>query len=368
MNPRVMIFGPAYLDRVLRVNGPLGLSDRPPLDQSVDGTGRFGKGPCLSLDDHKGSSIFIKLPTDWPGPAGSVRLACPLLSPETIVRGLLGVDWSDDLGGMGAGFAAALGGTLCHALGPEDDPTSRKILELLARHGIERQTIRVTDRAADWTLLVTSGAHGDKLAIGFRGCHATLEPAQLDPYLASTCSLRVVAGLPNRLAGHAALKPGAGCTLFAPGIRNVVDREYPVSRFASAVDIFCCNRQEWERLDDREEVAWRVSILVVTDGPAGVSARFTTPSGEPGQIHLPAFPRVRPPRDTNRAGEALAATFVAWLMASGWEASSAVIENSLMLQALVRASAAAALVLDREHFGFPGQAEIDETLRTGHVE
>ena len=50
-------------------------------------------------------------------------------------------------------------------------------------------------------------------------------------------------------------------------------------RFAESVDVLCCNRREWESLDDREEVAWRVSILAVTDGPHGSVVRFTTPEG-----------------------------------------------------------------------------------------
>ncbi len=91
------------------------------------------------------------------------------------------------------------------------------------------------------------------------------------------------------------------------------DRDTPVSSFAGSIDLLCCNRLEWETLEDREEMAWRVSILVITDGPAGSLARFTTPQGEPGSVRVPAFPRDRPPRDTNRAGETFAATFVSTL-------------------------------------------------------
>jgi ribokinase len=147
----------------------------------------------------------------------------------------------------------------------------------------------------------------------------------------------------------------------------MLDRDCPVSSFAGAIDILCCNRHEWALLEDREEVAWRVSILVVTDGPSGSSARFTTPSGELGRIRIPAFPRDRPPRDTNRAGEAFAANFASTLLADGWEAPAAVVEEFLVHKALLRGSAAAALVLDREQFGFPGVEEIETALAAGRA-
>jgi len=49
------------------------------------------------------------------------------------------------------------------ALGPVDDPTSRAVADLLAARGVVHRPIRVVDRAADWTLLVTSAEHGGKL-------------------------------------------------------------------------------------------------------------------------------------------------------------------------------------------------------------
>ena len=48
-NRRVSVFGPAYLDRVLRVDRPLDRSGiGPPLDQSVDGEWKFGTNPRSS--------------------------------------------------------------------------------------------------------------------------------------------------------------------------------------------------------------------------------------------------------------------------------------------------------------------------------
>ncbi len=368
MNLRAMVFGPAYLDRVLRVDRPLvAPALGPPIDQSVDGSLGFAGGRNLELTDPSGYTIEIALPSGWPGPSGRIELERGIRAGATGRRAVSGLSWTDDLGGMGAGYATALAGTLCCALGPEDDLISQVIASLLDRQAIAYSTIRVADHGADWTLLVSSGMHGDKLPIGFRGCHAALAPGSFDPWLSSPCDLRVAAALPNRLAAHILSAPGASCRVFAPAMRNMRDQECLVSSFAGLIDLLCCNRQEWETLDDREEAAWRVSILVVTDGPSGSWARFTTPQGEPGTIRVPAFPRDRPPRDTNRAGEAFAATFISTLLSQGWQPASGVVAADLVRQAMIRAAAAAALVLDRTDFGFPAPEAIDIALRAGRV-
>jgi sugar/nucleoside kinase (ribokinase family) len=359
-----LVFGPAYLDRILRVDRPLvdpSFRERP-LDGSVDGNW-LEPSEGLALLDPLGNRLILELPEGWPGPWGTVGLSRPLSEGESgWSRTVPGVAWQDDLGGMGAGFAAALGGELISALGPEDDPASRSIGGLLSRVGVSHHPIRVEGKSADWTLLITSGEHGDKLPIGFRGCHAAL--ANLAPWSSEFSQLRVVASLPNRLASEALRGPST-IRAFAPALRNMIDRNPPVSAFAEAIDVLCCNRGEWEQLDDREQVAWQVSILVVTDGPHGATIRFTTPDGDAGRIEVPAFPRSHPPRDTNRAGESFASTLLATLLEAGW--TPGVTSPDLIQLAAERASAAAALVLDRADFGFPTQGEIDEALRIGRV-
>jgi sugar/nucleoside kinase (ribokinase family) len=370
MNLHSMVFGPAYLDRVLRVDRPLigpAVGSESPIDQSVEGSLEFAGGSNLEVADPSGYSIEIALPPGWPGPSGRIQLKQGLRAGATGRRAVNGLGWSDDLGGMGAGYAAALGGTLCCALGPENDPISQVIARFLHRRAIVHTTIRVADHGADWTLLVSSGMHGDKLPIGFRGCHAALDPESVDAWLSTPCDLRVAAALPNRLAARILSAPGAGCRVFAPAMRNMRDQEYLVSSFAGSIDLLCCNRQEWETLADREEVAWRVSILVVTDGPSGSLARFTTPQGDPGTALVPAFPRDRPLQDTNRAGEAFASTFISTLLSHEWEPASGVVAVNLVRKAMIRASAAAALVLDRSDFGFPAPEDVESALRAGKV-
>ena len=164
-------------------------------------------------------------------------------------------------------------------------------------------------------MLITSGEHGDKLPVGFRGCHASL--GSLGDSASRPSRLKVVAALPNRLAREALQVP-AKVRVFAPSLRNILDRDPPMSAFADSIDILCCNRGEWEQLLDPDPIAQQVSILSVTDGPRGATLRYLNPIGETAWFSLPAFPRTHPPRDTNRAGEAFASTLIATLLDHGW--------------------------------------------------
>ena len=195
------------------------------------------------------------------------------------------------------------------ALGPEDDSMSRVVVGLLNRHCISSTAIR-TQVPTDWTLLVSSGPHGDKLAVGFRGCQDALQPEDLAPLATIPSDVLVVCGLANRLAADVLRVPGHRLRVLAPAMRNVLDRSYPLRQLIAPVDVMCCNQAEWDALEDSQEVAARLSILAVTRGPAGVLVRFTDPQGSAKSLALPAFPRDHPPRDTNHAGEAFAAVFI----------------------------------------------------------
>jgi ribokinase len=365
---RVAVFGPAYLDRVLRVDRSLiAPSTGGTVDQSVDGRLRFDPTGGLTVVDPAGYRLLVELPDYWPGPTGEVTIDRAICEGMTGERSVEGLAWHDDLGGMGAGFAAALGGELTSALGVDQDPLSEMIERLLASARIAHHAIRIPDREADWTLLISSGEFGDKLPIGFRGCHASLVGELLDEAARRPCDLRVVAALPNAVAARVLSVRDGAIRFFAPTTRNVLDRQCPLPAFADSIDILSCNRREWEALEGREDVAWRVSILMVTNGPEGFTVRFTTPAGEPGHLEHPAFPRARPPLDTNRAGEALASEFLSVLLESGWSPATGVVEPSVIRAAADRAAAAAALVLDRARFGFPGREEIDAALAAGRV-
>lgn len=375
MSRRVLVYGPAYLDRVLRVDRPIvEPASGPPLDLSVDGVSTPDGAPGLRLVDPSGFVVDLGLPPDWPGPEGRIDLNRTIQSLEGAgaaaggPRVLRATSWRDDLGGMGAGYAASLGGVLSCALGSESDPVGRQIVDRLNRAGILHRVVRIDGRAADWTLLVTSGAHGDKLAIGFRGCHAAVPVDRLTPRFGEPADALVVAGLPNRFASPILTNSAARIRFFAPSIRNMLDEHDRVSSFARSIDVLCCNRLEWESLGDREEVAWRVSILAVTDGPAGAVVRYTGPNGDSGRLAVPAFPRSAPPVDTNRAGEAFGSSLLATLLDHDWNPAPGTIAAELIGTAARQASAAAGLVLDRADFGFPEPTEIDAVIAAGRID
>ncbi|WP_169976398.1 carbohydrate kinase family protein [Tautonia rosea] len=369
MSRRVLVFGPAYLDRVLRVDRPLLPPewDAGPLDLSVGGRWLVEdqREASLRLEDPDGGSLFIDLPDDWPECPGSGIELDRLLLPNRGVwyHSVKGLNWQDDLGGMGAGFAAALGGLLVSALGPESDPTSARIASMLAEQGIEHHPIRVPDTQADWTLLISSGPHGDKLPVGFRGCHASLSeyPGPVDWGF----DVLVVASLTNQLIRSALETVSARVRVFAPTLKNMTDREPPLLAFADRLELLCCNRQEWEALADREAVAQIIPILSISDGPNGGIIRFRDPSGALREHHEPAFPRDHPPRDTNRAGESYASTLLTTLLDAGWQGGP--VEAGLIEHAAQRAAAAAGLVIGHEDFRFPTPEEIDDTVRLGRI-
>lgn len=354
---KTLVFGPAYLDRVLKVDRPL--AEGGAIDRSVSGRWEAVEGPDLLVEGLPEGDLRVVPPDDWPGPSGTIRVGEG--RPGRPAREVRGLAWHDDLGGMGAGFAKALGGTLHLLLGDEAEPIGRRVVGLLDGAGILHRARHVPGRVGEWTLLLTSGEYGDKLPIGFRDPGPDVdEPGDEGP-----CDLLVAASMTNRRASAALAHRSAGVRLFAPAMRNMTDTAPKISSFAGNIDVLCCNRGEWESLADREEVAWRVSILAVTDGPRGAEVRYTTPTGEAGLAAVPAFPRRSPPKDTNRAGEAFASALVTTLLDAGW--SPGTTDDDLIRLAAARASAAAALILDRVDFGFPTASEIDGALPRGVV-
>jgi sugar/nucleoside kinase (ribokinase family) len=392
MTPRkTLVFGPAYLDRVVLVDRPLidpavgGVVDRSVLGRlDVDGVRQQlsrphphsldplnldrrddDRWPVLLIHPHPEFDIELELPNDWPGPDGTIWNVDwrNYKARDRTCRVVRPISWRDDLGGMGAGYAKALGGKLTWIAGEEGDRTSGEVARLLEAQGIVQRPIHAPQRFGEWTLLITSGEFGDKLAVGVRNNQDV--DVSFDPFRDEPCDLLVAASMTNKRAASALKGKNARVRFFAPARRNMTDIEPRVSQFAKNIDILCCNQGEWEALEDREEVAWRLSILAVTDGPRGAEIRYTTPQGEAGRLEVPAFPRRHPPKDTNRAGEAFASTLLTTLLDAGWTPGTT--EDALIHQAAVRASAAAALVLDRLDFGFPTATEIDEAVRAGEV-
>ena len=369
MSRRVLVFGPAYIDRVLRVDRPLLPSHLGgPLDLSVGAirmTERKGSAGIECVDSNQGT-IEIAPSEHWPTDEGSTILLDRPLVPDAgpwshWVQGIASID---DLGGMGAGFAAALGGVLVSALGDSGDENSERIESLLREVGIEHRPVRVPGTSADWTLLITSGPFGDKLPIGFRGCHSSLldypGPKDFRP------DVFLVASMTNALVEASLIAVPARVRVFAATLRNMTDTTVPVSQFAEHINFLCCNRQEWEAMADQEAVVDRIPLISITDGPAGGLVRYRDSSGTAKQHHEPAFPRDRPPRDTNRAGECYASTLISTLLDQDW--SPGPVRDDLIQTACRRAAAAAALVIDNERFGFPTPEQISQAIARGRIE
>ena len=255
----------------------------PPLDQSVDGVGRFGTGSILELVDPRGDVIEVELPDGWPGPAGVIELSHDLSTG--LARAAAGprADLARRPGRDGSGLrrGAWRDADQRPRTGRRPDQPGGRRTAGPARASTTGRS-GSPDHPADWTLLVTSGEHGDKLPIGFRGCHAALEPGSLEPCLQAGLRPAGRGRAAEPAGGPLSRGPRAPGPALRPGDAEHARSRVPVSRFAGSIDLLCCNRREWETLDDREEVAWRVSILVVTDGPAGASARFTQPRASRG--------------------------------------------------------------------------------------
>lgn len=363
--PRVSVLGPAYLDRVLMVDRPLRPDpNAPAIDRSAEVVlfeSSDRPDSPLILEAGQGRIRVDRLPDDWPGPRGLLQIESPglVLNGDWTVEALSG---HDDLGGMGAGFSKALGGTLHPILGDRSDPITMEIKQLLNGQGIRFEPTHRPGRASDWTLLVSSGQHGDKLPIGFRGILHDAPEFSRD---AEPVDLLIVAGLSNRLARSALGSRPEAVRVFAPSIRNMRDSSPPVSSLIGRFDVLCLNRGEWLAFSDRDAIADRLALLMVSDGPNGALIRSHREDGAIDEVHVPAFPRDRPPVDTNRAGETLASTLLLGLWEGGWRGGP--VSRSLVESAGRRASAAAALQLDLPRFGFPDAGAIDQAMRDGRV-
>ena len=292
MARRTLVFGPAYLDRVVHVDRPLvDPALGPPLDQSVDGRWEFGEG--LTLIDPIGSRIVVELPGGWPGPTGVVRLVAPAAGrPPALAAGGERALLARRPGGDGRGLRRGAGGRAGQRgrpRGRSDQPRRGRPAGACrdrAPAGPRAGPARRLDLARDQRRVRRQAP--DRVPRLPR--RAGVGP----PEATSPCDLRVVASLPNRLAARRCAPPAAAVRFFAPAMRNMLDRDPPLSDFAEAIDILSCNRREWESLADREEVAWRVPVLAITDGPRGSIVRFTTPAGGSGPGEGPGVPQVPP--------------------------------------------------------------------------
>lgn len=426
--PRLVVFGPAYLDHVLEIRAPLLPPDRIAshfeapefrahvadllgarawqvfvqaleatpwnVDWSVAARHRSrGTGRSISVAGEAGDDLHLSLPEES-SLAGSVQLQAGIVSPSSAQRLLsrlasavpagvldLAVEWcvnrpltvrgcyevarvSEDLGGMGAGFAAALSGTLCFAAGAGSDgrpcATAEKVIGRLRQHRVAVHPVAVPGHAGDETFLITSGSHGDKLPIGLRNALLHYPSEEAAP-LARDADLVVVAGLPNPRMETLLNALEGRRVLLAPAMRNTEAPDFPFE--AAGRTTFCLglNESEWRGLAHRQQLLDAVPLVIVTRGRDGARLHFRVDSGERVALDCEAFRPELAPVDTNRAGETFAATFMTALFRHwGPEAvRRETFPREAMAEAVTRASVAASLQLRMPRFGFPEDAEIE---------
>ncbi len=300
---RVLVFGPAYPDVVVETPRPLaGVR----LDQSL---------PALTATPRDDGRVVVTGPTGdaltFPLPPHATTAACTLTLAEPVLARLRGADTREtvtgeypvtgfrrQLGGMGAGYALALGGTLHMPVGA--DALGREVRALLAAAGIAAAP-RVLDCPSDSSLVILS-ARGDKLAIGVRQAMVRWTATADDLALLDDADALVVCGAPNALLADLLAHRSNLPVLCAPAMRNVSDTAVPLAALAASISVLTCNALEWAHLPDRDAVRAQVPLVAVTDGPRGSTLYLGDDS-----LFLPAAPHPAP-ADTNRAGETYGAT------------------------------------------------------------
>jgi sugar/nucleoside kinase (ribokinase family) len=353
----VQVVGPAYLDDVVDVEGALCLDGRTRIDYSRTEARRSRlaePGACLLIESPGGDSIRV---TD-PSAKGGLRIElaedrivdaagdAPPLRSTVSLRGRRTL-----LGGMGAGYALALGGRLVLPVG-EDDAEGREMLRLLDAHGITHRAVPVAGQATDTTLLVWSST-GDKLPIGRRTASRAVRAEALLAQCTGT-DLTLVTSLPNARVARLVQALG-GWVMFTPSLRNV--REGGMGEIAQRVDALAMNSTEWRGAE--AQVGKSCPLVTVTRGPDGAAVRFRDEAGELRWTEVPAAPAPAM-TDANRAGEAFAAGFLGALVESQWPGPMRVGRYSAaaVREAAQFGAAAAALELGIRDLAFPTRAAL----------
>ncbi len=402
-HPAILVVGPAYLDHVFRVDRPLvppgllppGWRRRYVLDRSV---GELGRDPepadILVVRSTAGDEIRISgsghasLPFTgtvlvegpWVGAGPRVGPEDPRMAavvaehtkgPAFVVRNSVAlVEYRRLLGGMGAGFAAALKAKLIAPLGSPDgaaaDQVGESILGMLAEAGVSVMPQLLAGYASDTTLLLTSGRFGDKFPVGRRQVGRGFHVDESVASALGQAEIVVLAAVENDFARAVLDHLEDAFVVFAATFRHVMEKEPKLVSLAERIDYVCCNEQEWELLDGREELRRKVPLVTVTRGKRGAVAFFKDTAGEQHVMRFPAFGAGMPPVDTNRAGEAFAAAFLNCILAEvgvpGLRRRG--YDPDLIAQAGKEAAVAAFLQVQTAAFRFAPRFEILRELRS----
>jgi len=338
-NVKVEVIGPAYLDEIIEVEGALcgdewlraalpGVTGPVRIDYTRTEATRSvcdEPGVALVVESPGGDRIRVTDPGCAAGrklvtseqrlvDVGSLRRLAgaegereiPLLDTRVARRAV-----RSQLGGMGAGYALALGGRLVLPVGSSEGKTDEEgglICGLLGDSGIPFSAVPVEGAETDVTTLLWSTA-GDKLPVGRRSASLKVSTGALLAR-AGTPDICVVTSLPNETA-RKLLAALPGWTVFTPSMRNV--RQGPLAETAGLADAMSMNRTEWSSVPDRDAVEEHCPLIAVTDGPRGASVGFRTARDTREWVDVPAA-QVTQVLDANHAGEAFTAGFLGALI------------------------------------------------------
>jgi hypothetical protein len=348
----ILVYGPAYVDTVLQIDRPLVPGTSLLLDQSIQAATRTPRDDGrIVLEGPTGDEVTLLLPAHARDAGATFALSEPILARAMgagapLVRAEFPVtSCVRQLGGMGAGYASALGGMLRMAIG--NDAEGRAVRAECEAYDVPAVPSIVPGAATDTSMVIMS-PRGDKLAVGVRDAMVRWEAGPMDEE-AGVADLLVFCGAPNALARDV-LAAGTveGIVMCAPAMRNVCDTDVPLASLAANVNYLAMNALEWEHLPGRGELWMRVPVVTVTDGPDG--SHILQPGEE--DIAMEAFPFDGDP-NTNRAGETYAAAFVSMLRREAPGFPHGRVERGTLRMCGYHAAAMAMLQLRIADFGFP---------------
>jgi len=366
-----VVYGPAYLDIVVRVDSPLIPDKSRVIDHGSNGkfepSYSMSANQIIEITECFNQKLKIR-GVHHNSICGHYKLNDA--SIQLINHEMNAVKIEEDIGGMGAGYANLLNAKLVSCLPEKNCSIKNRIASLIQRNSITHQPLFIPRAQTDWTLLVSSGRYGDKLPIGLRGCHDQFTSVSAIPHGPDE-DLVVIASLKNEFMLELLKLHHGAIRMLSPALRNC----YPTSNVITIADmaphaeILAVNRFEWLAMDESARHAWKISdaIISVTDGPGGAHVSWQALGDQREYHYEPAFSRCIAPVDTNRAGEAFSGTLILELVRMGWSGRGHSPSREMIEKATKTASASAGLTIQIPGFGFPGREEILKTLQLGII-
>jgi sugar/nucleoside kinase (ribokinase family) len=351
---RVCIYGPAYLDRTWRVEGSLSPPHHSPADHSLTlAQALTCTNPDLALEVRSPAGDSLRVRGN--GPRRSLTTVEPhMFGPEdgpahsTVTL----QERTDALGGMGPGYALALGGHLVTPLGRGEDAAA--IRRMLRGPALQCTVVPVSGSGVDTTDLILNAA-GEKLAIGQRAASAHVTATRLLE-ARRPGEVTVLCSLPSPVC-HDLLQVVDGFSVLAPSLRYVSEPDF--RRALARAHLVCLNEREWRTAGRPTEHIRDGGIALVTRGADGASVFWRT-SIELRELRTSAPPPARI-GDANRAGETYAAAFMGGLAARGVICGGAPLTPGLLADAAREAARAAHLQLGLTGLTFPTRDQVLES-------